>query len=104
MSPIAPAGRAKMKKGNADAVRVSATYIGHAPSETISHAAPTFCMNVPMSETTSARSRLRKVGVRNGRQRLGISGDLGMSLSRGFHGFLGLICAIGGIRGYFPFA
>src|SRR5436189_1476523 len=70
MSPMAPAGNAKTKNGRADAVCVSATYIGPAPSETMSHAAPTVCMNVPMSDMTSAISRLRKSGVRNGRQRL----------------------------------
>jgi len=57
---------------------VSATYIGPALSETMSHAAPTLCMNAPMSETTLARSRLRKIGVWNGRQRLGTSDDSGM--------------------------
>ena len=71
MSPIAPAGRAKRKNGSVDAVCVSATYIGPAPSDTISHAAPTLCMNVPMSETTSAMSKLRKIGVRSGRHKLG---------------------------------
>src|SRR4029077_4142187 len=78
MSPMAPAGSAKTKNGKAEAVCVSATYIGPALSETMSQAAPTLCMNAPMSETTAAMSRFRKVGVRNGRQRLGISGDLGM--------------------------
>src|ERR1700722_9917939 len=79
MSPRAPAGSAKTKKGKADAVCVGATYMGPALSETISHAAPTLCMNVPMSDTMSAISRLRKAGARNGRQRLGISGDVGTS-------------------------
>src|SRR5260370_31337752 len=79
MSPRAPAGSAKTKKGKADAVCVRATYRVPALSETMSHAAPTLCMNVPMSETMSATSRLRKAGVCNGRQRLGISGDLDMS-------------------------
>jgi hypothetical protein len=37
-----------------------------APSDTISHADPTPCMNVPMSETTSAISSRRKIGVRSG--------------------------------------
>ena len=75
MSPIAPAGS------------VSATYIGPALSETMSQAAPVLCINTPTSETTSATRRFRKVGVRNGRQRLGISGDLGMFCSG-----LGLPC------------
>ena len=70
MSPIAPAGKASTKKGSADAVCVRATYIGPAFSDTISQAAPTFCMKVPISETTLAMSKLRKVGERSGRQRL----------------------------------
>src|SRR5215469_12845481 len=36
----------------------------------MSQAAPTFCMNVPMSETRSAINRLRKMGIRSGRQTL----------------------------------
>src|SRR5262249_51530064 len=74
MSPIAPAGKARTKNGRADAVCVKATYIGPAFSDTINQAAPTFCMNVPTSETTLAIRRLRKVGDRNGRQRLAGTG------------------------------
>jgi hypothetical protein len=70
MSPTAPAGRASTKKGSADAVWMSATYIGPVLSDTINQAAPTLCMKVPISETTFAVSRLRNVGERNGRQRL----------------------------------
>src|SRR6266446_5177742 len=70
MSPIAPAGRARRKNGRAEAVCVRATYMGPALSETINQAAPTLCMNVPTSETTSAMSRLRKVDDLRGRQRL----------------------------------
>jgi hypothetical protein len=33
----------------------------------MSHAAPTFCINVPTSETTSATRRLRNVGIWSGR-------------------------------------
>src|SRR6476660_10110601 len=71
MSPIAPAGNARMKNGSVDAVCVSATNVGPPPSETMSHAAPTLCMNVPMSETTSAIRRLLKIGLRRGLHRLG---------------------------------
>src|ERR1700733_13666249 len=39
----------------------------------MSHAAPTLCMKVPMSETTSATRRFRNVGARKGRHRLGTS-------------------------------
>src|SRR5215470_2045155 len=80
-SPIAPAGSANTKKGKADAVCVSATYIGPALIETMSHAAPMLCMNAPTSETTSAIIRLRKVGVLKGCQRLELVGDLGISSS-----------------------
>src|SRR4029077_21251672 len=57
ISPMAPAGRAKMKNGSADAVCVRATYIGPALRDTMSQAAPTLCIKVPTSETTSAISR-----------------------------------------------
>jgi len=39
-------------------------------SEVISQAAPTLCMNVPMSETRLDASRFRKVGFRRGRHGL----------------------------------
>src|SRR6202171_489549 len=80
MSPTDPAGSAKRKNGSVEAVCVSATYMGPAPRETMSHAAPTVCMNVPTSDMMSARSRLRKIGVRNGRHRLDAScfGDTGI--------------------------
>src|SRR5580704_10241241 len=70
MSPMAPAGRARIKNGRADAVCVRATYIGPALRDTISQAAPTLCINVPTSETTSATSKLRKVDDLRGRHRL----------------------------------
>jgi hypothetical protein len=57
---------------------VRATYIGLPLSDTISQAAPTPCINVPISETTSAMSKLRKIDDLRGRQRLAESGlDLG---------------------------
>ena len=67
---MAPAGRARTKNGRAEAVCVRATYIGPPWSDTISQAAPTPCINAPISETTFAVSRLRKVDDLNGRQRL----------------------------------
>ena len=69
MSPTAPAGRARTKNGKADAVCVRATYIGPALSDTINQAAPTPCMNAPISETTFDKSKLRNVDDRRGRQR-----------------------------------
>src|SRR5579863_1383654 len=53
-----------------------ATYIGPPLSEIISHAAPTVCMKAPMSETTFATSRLRKVVDFRGCQRLVDSGTI----------------------------
>ena len=47
-----------------------ATYIGPPLTDTINQAAPTLCMNVPMSETTFTASKLRNVDDRNGRQGL----------------------------------
>ena len=52
----APAGSAKRKNGSVEAVCVNATRSGLAPIDTISHADPTPCMNVPTSDTTSAMS------------------------------------------------
>src|SRR5439155_5170688 len=49
--------------------QVSATYIGPAPNDTMSHAAPTLCMKVPMSDSTSAMRRFRNVGARSGDHR-----------------------------------
>src|SRR5258707_6978 len=74
ISPAEPAGSARRKNGSAEAVCVSATYIGPAPSDTINHAAPTLCMKVPISEMTSATSRLRKTAVCSGRHKLGEPG------------------------------
>ena len=71
MSPMAPAGRAKMKNGRELAVCVSATYKGPALSDTMSQAAPTLCMNVPTSEAMSASKRLRNVLTPKGLHRLG---------------------------------
>jgi hypothetical protein len=70
MSPTAPAGKAKRKKGNDDAVWVSATIVALAPSDTMSQDAPTLCMNVPMLDSRSAMKTFRKMGMRRGVQRL----------------------------------
>src|SRR5580693_2966990 len=70
ISPIAPAGSASRKNGNADAVWIRATYMGPALSDTINQAAPTLCINVPTSETTSAMSKLRKIDDLRGRHKL----------------------------------
>ena len=52
---------------------MSATYIGPALSDNINHAAPTACVNAPMSLTTLASSRLRNTGTRRGRHKLGLT-------------------------------
>ena len=83
MSPMDPAGSASRKKGSEDAVCVRATYKGPAPKDTISQAAPTLCMKVPMSETTSAMRRLRNVGTRTRDHKLrDDSSDLSPGLAR----------------------
>src|SRR5258708_18780840 len=74
MSPMAPAGSATRKNGRVEAVWVNATYRGPAPSETMSQAAPTPCMDVPTSDAMSAIRSQRKIGVRSGRHGLGRSG------------------------------
>src|SRR6266478_8599442 len=48
-----------------------ARYIGLLVSEVMSHAAPTLCINVPMSDAKSAIRRFRKMRMRSGRQGLG---------------------------------
>ncbi len=90
---MAPAGSARRKNGSVAAVWISATYMGPAPSETMSHAAPTPCMNVPTSDAMSAASSRRKIGVRRGRQRLGTSSFRGMC--RDEVGLLGLSLSTG---------
>jgi hypothetical protein len=52
----------------------------------MSHAAPTPCMNVPTSEAMSAKSKSRKIGVRNGRHRLrvGCLRDVGIVRSASY--------------------
>jgi hypothetical protein len=45
------------------AVCVSATYNGLAANDTISQAEPTLCMKAPTSETISATSSRRRIGV-----------------------------------------
>src|SRR5580704_3108085 len=81
MSPIEPAGSASRKKGKAEAVWISAICSGLLLSEVISQAAPTACMNAPMSETRSAISKFRKSGMRSGLQGLEDAAAGGFALS-----------------------
>src|SRR5580704_141151 len=66
MSPIDPAGSARMKNGNAVAVWISAICSGLLLNEVISQAAPTPCMNEPTSDAKSEISRFRNNGIRRG--------------------------------------
>src|SRR5208282_1538741 len=50
MSASAPAGSARISIGRLEAVWINATINGDGDSEVISHAAPTFCIQVPMFE------------------------------------------------------
>ena len=70
MSPMEPAGRARRKKGRAEAVWISAICRGLLLREVISQAAPTPCMKAPTSETKSAIRRFRNNGRRRGRHGL----------------------------------
>ena len=54
MSAIAPAGSAVRNTGSVTADCTSATCAGDPPSDPISHTAPTFCIHVPMFDTSCA--------------------------------------------------
>src|ERR1700730_2211225 len=75
MSPMDPAGSARMKKGSAEAVWMSAICRGLLLSEVINQAAPTLCIKAPTSETKSAIRRSRNNGIRRGRHGLDGTGD-----------------------------
>jgi hypothetical protein len=80
MSPIAPAGSANMKNDNEEAVCVRATIVALAPRDIISHAAPTLCMKVPMSDTRLARNTSRKRVLRRGRHSVARSGAMDIGI------------------------
>src|SRR5271155_1414327 len=80
MSPMDPAGSARIKKGSAEAVWLSATCRGLLLREVINQAAPTACINAPTSETKSAIRRFRNNGIRRGRHGLDDTAD-GLLLS-----------------------
>jgi hypothetical protein len=54
MSARAPAGSAVRKTGSVTADCTSATCAGDPPSDPISQTAPTFCIHVPMFDTSCA--------------------------------------------------
>src|ERR1700738_4146050 len=66
MSAMAPAGIPNRKTGRLVAVCTSATSSGDGANVAISHAAPTFCIQVPMLETALAihshRNHLKNSG------------------------------------------
>ena len=67
-SAIAPAGSPTRKTGRLVAACTSATIVGLGASDVISHAAPTFCIQVPMLDATDANQRARNSGWRRGFQ------------------------------------
>jgi hypothetical protein len=67
-SANAPAGRATRKTGKLVAAWTNATTVGDGVSSVISHAAPTFCIQVPMLDVTEAIQRARNRGCRSGVQ------------------------------------
>src|SRR5207244_11195523 len=67
-SASAPARSASRKTGRVVAAWTSATMLGEGAREVISHAAPTFCIQVPTLEATEAIQRARKTLWRNGLQ------------------------------------
>ena len=68
MSPSTPAGKAATRKGRLVDVWTSVTSVGAWESEVISHAAPTFCIQMPKFDTRAASHRARKRDERRGAQ------------------------------------
>ncbi len=68
MSASAPAGTPTRKTGRSVAVCTNATRVGEALRSPMSHAAPTFCIIVPMFEAIWAMKRARKTRWRRGAQ------------------------------------
>src|SRR5437773_3503002 len=69
MSASAPAGNPTRKTGRLVAACTSATTTGEGVREVISHAAPTFCIHVPILEVSDAIQRAQKTGSRSGSHR-----------------------------------
>src|SRR5579862_3786704 len=66
MSASAPAGSAIKNIGRLDAVWISDTISGDFDNEVISHAAPTFCIQVPRLEASAAIQSARNTRWRSG--------------------------------------
>src|SRR5829696_715577 len=81
MSPSTPAGKAATRKGRLVAVWTSVTSVGELESEVISHAAPTFCIQMPKLDTRAANHRARKRDERRGAQVDKVSLDADASMA-----------------------
>src|SRR5229473_564100 len=68
ISAIAPAGRPTTKTGRLVALCTRATIKGDGESEVMAHAALTFCIHVPMFETSEAIHSARNTGCDSGIQ------------------------------------
>src|SRR6267142_1492494 len=68
ISATAPAGSPTRKTGRLVALCTRATISGDGESEVIAHAAPTFCIQVPMLETSEAIHSTRNTGCDSGVQ------------------------------------
>src|SRR5258708_36302574 len=68
MSATAPAGSPTTKTGRLVALCTRATINGDGESEVMAHAAPTFCIQVPMLETSEEIQSARNTGCDSGAQ------------------------------------
>ena len=68
MSAMAPAGTPNRKTGRLVAVCTSATSSGDGAKVVISHAAPTFCIQVPMLDTSVGDPQPAEPGKGSGAQ------------------------------------
>ena len=66
ISASAPPGSARKNIGRLEAVWISDTISGDFESEVISHAAPTFCIQVPRLEASAAIHSARNTRRRSG--------------------------------------
>ena len=66
ISASAPPGSAKKKIGRLEAVWISETISADFESEVISHAAPTFCIQVPRLDASAAIQSAKNTRRRNG--------------------------------------
>src|SRR3989475_2696114 len=68
ISAIAPAGNPTTRTGRLVALCTRATINGEGESEVIAHAAPTFCIHVPVLEMSEATHSARNTGCDSGAQ------------------------------------